>query len=38
MPAQFMWFDLNAADPGRAREFYSDLFGWAVAPAENAAP
>ena len=38
MPAQSMWFDLSTADPGRAREFYSDLFGWVVAPAENAAP
>jgi predicted enzyme related to lactoylglutathione lyase len=31
-----MWFDLSAADTGQAREFYSALFGWAVAPAENA--
>ena len=33
-----MWFDLTAADAGQAREFYSALFGWAVAPAANAGP
>jgi predicted enzyme related to lactoylglutathione lyase len=33
-----MWFDLSAADSGQAREFYSAMFGWAVAPAENAGP
>lgn len=33
-----MWFDLNAADAGQARDFYNHLFGWAVAPAENARP
>jgi uncharacterized protein len=31
-----MWFDLNTADAGQAREFYSAMFGWAVTPAENA--
>jgi predicted enzyme related to lactoylglutathione lyase len=34
--AQFMWFDLSAADVGPAREFYSNLLGWTVAPAEDA--
>jgi uncharacterized protein len=38
MPGQFMWFDLNAADTGQARDFYNGLFGWAVAPAGNAGP
>jgi predicted enzyme related to lactoylglutathione lyase len=33
-----MWFDLSAADAGQAREFYSALFGWAIAPAGNAGP
>ena len=31
-----MWFDLGTADAEKAREFYSTLFGWAIAPAENA--
>jgi catechol 2,3-dioxygenase-like lactoylglutathione lyase family enzyme len=31
-----MWFDLSAPDVDKAREFYSALFGWAVAPAANA--
>ena len=33
-----MWFDLSAPDTGRAREFYSGLFGWAIAPAGDAGP
>lgn len=33
-----MWFDLSAADAGQAREFYSALFGWPAASAENAGP
>jgi len=33
-----MWFDLSAADAGQVREFYSAMFGWAVAPAGNAGP
>jgi hypothetical protein len=33
-----MWFDLGAADAGQACEFYSGLFGWVIAPAENAGP
>jgi predicted enzyme related to lactoylglutathione lyase len=33
-----MWFDLSAADTEAAREFYSALSGWAVAPAGNAGP
>ncbi len=36
MAGQFMWFDLVSPDAGQAREFYSAMFGWAVAPAENA--
>ncbi len=36
MPGQFTWFDLSAPDTGQAREFYSAMFGWAAAPAENA--
>ena len=38
MAGQFMWFDLGATDAGQAREFYRALFGWAVAPAADAAP
>jgi predicted enzyme related to lactoylglutathione lyase len=33
-----MWFDLSAADTGQAGQFYSAMFGWAVAPAGNAGP
>jgi uncharacterized protein len=33
-----MWFDLSAPDTGRAREFYSGLLGWAIAPAGDAGP
>jgi predicted enzyme related to lactoylglutathione lyase len=33
-----MWFDLSAPDAGKAREFYSSLFGWPVAPADGAGP
>ena len=33
-----MWFDLSAPDAGRAREFYSAMFGWAIDPAGAAAP
>jgi uncharacterized protein len=29
----FMWFDLAAADSGKAAEFYRQLFGWEVADA-----
>jgi hypothetical protein len=31
-----MWFDLSAADTGKAGEFNSSLFGWMVAPARDA--
>jgi predicted enzyme related to lactoylglutathione lyase len=31
-----MWFDLSAPGADRAREFYSGLFGWAIAPAGDA--
>jgi len=31
-----MWFDLSTADAGKAREFYSALFGWTIAPAGEA--
>ena len=33
-----MWFDLSAPSTGQAREFYSAMFGWVIAPAENAGP
>jgi uncharacterized protein len=36
VPGQFIWFDLSAPDTGQAREFYSALFGWAIAPAGDA--
>ena len=38
MTGQFMWFDLSAPDAGQAREFYSAMFGWAIAPAGDAGP
>jgi hypothetical protein len=38
MAGQFMWFDLSAPDAGPAREFYSAMFGWAIAPAGDARP
>jgi predicted enzyme related to lactoylglutathione lyase len=33
-----MWFDLSAPDASQAREFYSALLGWAIAPAGDAGP
>jgi predicted enzyme related to lactoylglutathione lyase len=33
-----MWFDLSAPDASQAREFYSALLGWAIAPAGDARP
>jgi predicted enzyme related to lactoylglutathione lyase len=30
--AQFIWFDLAVDDSGKAREFYTELFGWPVGP------
>ena len=32
MGAPFVWFDLTAADGGKVREFYADLFGWTIGP------
>jgi len=29
------WVDLSTPDPGRAKQFYSDVFGWQIAPGEN---
>ncbi|WP_426592224.1 VOC family protein [Cellulomonas sp. McL0617] len=35
MGSPVMWFDIVSTDPGRAREFYTQLFGWtAAAPPE----
>jgi predicted enzyme related to lactoylglutathione lyase len=32
MGTPFVWFDLTAADSGKVREFYADLFGWTIGP------
>jgi predicted enzyme related to lactoylglutathione lyase len=32
MGAPFVWFDLTAADGGKVRDFYADLFGWTIGP------
>ena len=29
------WADLSTPDPGRAKQFYADVFGWQIAPGEN---
>lgn len=31
------WFEIPADDPGRAKKFYSSLFGWKINPMPNAA-
>jgi uncharacterized protein len=38
MSAQFMWFDVTAADTEVTADFYAKLFGWTTGPAENAEP
>ena len=30
--ANVVWFEIPADDPERAREFYSNLFGWKINP------
>src|SRR5438105_2840990 len=35
VPGTLCWADLSTPDPARAREFYSALFGWKIAPGEN---
>jgi len=30
--ASVVWFDLMVAEPQRAKDFYSDVFGWRFAP------
>ena len=32
------WAELNTRDPGRAKEFYEDLFGWKIGAAEKYPP
>lgn len=35
MGSPVMWFDIVSTDPGRARDFYTELFGWTTqAPPE----
>lgn len=34
-PGTFCWADLSTGDTGRAQKFYSDLFGWKIAPGEG---
>jgi predicted enzyme related to lactoylglutathione lyase len=29
------WADLSTPDPVRAKQFYSDVFGWTIVPGEN---
>ena len=29
-PGSFCWIELNTSDPGAAKKFYTDLFGWAA--------
>jgi predicted enzyme related to lactoylglutathione lyase len=29
-PASIVWFEIPADDPGRAKEFYSGMFGWNI--------
>src|SRR4051812_23248317 len=29
-PANFVWFEIPADDPQRARKFYNSLFGWKI--------
>lgn len=36
MPAKFVWFDLAAEDTGASHEFYAELLGWPIAPADDA--
>jgi predicted enzyme related to lactoylglutathione lyase len=34
-PGTFCWADLSTSDPERAKKFYSDMFGWEIAPGEK---
>ena len=34
-PGAFCWADLSTPDPGRAKKFYSDLFGWQIEASEK---
>jgi uncharacterized protein len=34
-PGTLCWADLSTGDPARAQKFYSDLFGWEIAPGEE---
>ena len=34
-PGTFCWADLNTPDPGRAKQFYSGLFGWQLVTGEK---
>lgn len=38
MAAQFVWFDLPAANAEVTAGFYAKLFGWTTAPADGAEP
>jgi predicted enzyme related to lactoylglutathione lyase len=35
IPGKFVWFDLVTADPGAARAFYGDVFGWTFQSASE---
>jgi predicted enzyme related to lactoylglutathione lyase len=35
VPGTLCWADLNTPDPGRAKEFYSGLFGWKIEAGEH---
>jgi len=34
-PGAFCWADLSTPDADRAKEFYSNLFGWVITPGED---
>ena len=35
VPGTLCWADLSTADPTRAQQFYSGLFGWKIGPGEK---
>lgn len=37
VPASLVWFEIPADDVGRARKFYSQLFGWKITKFPGAA-
>lgn len=35
VPGTLCWADLNTPNPERAKQFYSDVFGWTIEPGED---